>query len=191
MGMANAAIAQIFHSYGLPVYNSSGMTDSKLPDIQAGAEKAMSLVLDTLAGANYIHHAAGLLENMNTVAPEQFVIDNEIISMSRRVLRGLCVTDETLAIDAIERVGPGGNYLADDHTLEHMRNEFYYPTSIMNREGRDLWKEAGGEDARQRACRRVIDILKNHSPKPIDKKIDSKIREQFKPIVAQNKRVSG
>lgn len=191
IGLANAAIAQIFHSYGLPVYNSSGMTDSKLPDIQAGAEKAMSLVLDALAGANYIHHAAGLLENMSTVAPEQFVIDNEIIGMALRVLRGLRVTDETLAIDAIERVGPGGNYLTDDHTLKCMRKEFFYPSSIISREGRELWVEAGGEDARQRACRRAIDILTNHRPKPLDARIDSLIRERFKPIVALTERGSG
>ena len=69
--------------YRLPIYNSAGMTDAKIPDIQAGFEKAMSAVLAALAGSNFIHHAAGMLENMNTVAAEQFVIDNDILANHR------------------------------------------------------------------------------------------------------------
>ncbi len=183
-GLANAAIAQILDYYNLPLYNSAGMTDSKLPDIQAGFEKAMSLVIDALAGANYIHHAAGLLENMSTVAPEQFVIDNEIIGMTLRVLRGIEVNDETLAVDIINRVGPGGNYLMDDFTLKYMRDEYFYPSNVINREMRALWESHGDEDAKDRARKIAIDILKSHKPQPIDKKIDNLIKDKFNPIVA-------
>ena len=87
-GLANAAMAQIAQFYNLPVYNSAGMTDAMAPDIQAGFEKAMSVVLTALAGSNFIHHAAGMLESMNAVAPRQFVIDNDILGMALRVLRG-------------------------------------------------------------------------------------------------------
>jgi trimethylamine--corrinoid protein Co-methyltransferase len=184
MGLLNAAISQVLHSYGLPLYNSSGMTDSKIGDMQAGFEKAMSLVVDALAGANYIHHAAGLLENMSTVSAEQFVIDNEIIGMALRVLRGIEVNDETLAVDVIDRVGPGGNYLMEDFTIHHMRGEFFYPSSVISRELRALWESQGKSDAWERAYKRTVDILKNHKPKPIDRGLDSAIRERFKPIAA-------
>ena len=174
----------MLHSYGLPLYNSSGTTDSKIGDIQAGFEKAMSLVINALAGANYIHHAAGLLENMSTASAEQFVIDNEIIGMALRVLRGIEVNDETLAVDVIDRVGPGGNHLMDDFTLHHMREEFFYPSSVISRELRALWASHGSSDAWERACKRATDIMKTHKPKPIEKSIDIAIREKFNPIVA-------
>jgi trimethylamine--corrinoid protein Co-methyltransferase len=122
-GLTNAAMAQVAQFYPLPIYNSAGMTDAKLPDVQAGFEKAMSAVLAALAGSNFIHHAAGMLENMNSVAAEQFVIDNDILGMAMRVVRGIEVNDETLALDAIDEVGPGGHYLTAKHTLRHMRSE--------------------------------------------------------------------
>lgn len=184
MGLTNAAISQIFQYYRLPVYNSSGMTDSKLPDIQAGFEKAMSLVIDALSGANYIHHAAGLIQNMSTVAPEQFVIDNEIIGMALRVLRGIEVNEDTLAVDIINRVGPGGNYLMDDFTIKYMRDEFFYPSQVISRETRALWESQGSKDARDRAREITINILKSHKPQPIDNKIDILIKNKFNPIVA-------
>jgi trimethylamine--corrinoid protein Co-methyltransferase len=189
MGLANAAVAQILHSYGFPLYNSSGMTDSKLPDIQAGAEKAMSLVVDALSGANYIHHAAGLLENMTTVAPEQYVIDNEIIGMSLRIVKGIEVNEETLAVDAVHRTGPGGIYLMDDLTLRHMRDEFFYPSFVISREMRDLWRMAGKEDARRRARQVAFDFITHHAPVPIDPEIDSLIIKRYKPVtdLHQNK----
>ncbi len=183
MGLANAAVAQVFHSYNLPVYNSSGMTDSKIPDIQAGIEKAMSLVINALAGSNYIHHAAGLLENMTTVSPEQFVLDNEIIGMTLRVLRGMEVNDKTLAVDVINRVGPGGNFLMDDSTLKNMRDEFYYPSEVISREGREVWESRGGDDALERARKIAIAIMMNHPTKPIDKRINNLIINKFKPIL--------
>ena len=121
-GLANAAMAQMGQFYRLPLYNSAGMTDAKLPDVQAGFEKAMSAVLAALAGSNFIHHAAGMLENMSSVAAEQFVIDNDILGMAMRVVRGIEVNDETLALDVIDEVGPGGHYLMAKHTLRHMRS---------------------------------------------------------------------
>ncbi|HET90238.1 MAG TPA: trimethylamine methyltransferase, partial [Chloroflexi bacterium] len=178
-GLANAAMAQIAQFYNLPIYNSAGMTDAKIPDVQAGFEKAMSAVLAALAGSNFVHHAAGMLENMNTVAAEQFVIDNDILGMAMRVVRGIEVNDETLALDAIDAVGPGGHYLMAEHTLRHMRSEFYYPSVVVDRQGREQWEQDGGLDARQRARQLARDILAHHQPEPLDPTIVRQIRQQF------------
>jgi trimethylamine--corrinoid protein Co-methyltransferase len=178
-GLANAAMAQMAQFYHLPLYNSAGMTDAKIPDIQAGFEKAMSAVLTALAGSNFIHHAAGMLENMNTVAAEQFVIDNDILGMTMRVVRGIEVNDETLGLDVIDEIGPGGHYLMADHTLRYMRSEFYYPSAVVDRQGWDMWQAGGGLDARNRAKQIARDILTNHQPKPLDPEIEEWIRGRF------------
>jgi trimethylamine--corrinoid protein Co-methyltransferase len=163
----------------LPLYNSAGMTDSKIPDIQAGFEKGMSLVLAALAGSNYIHHAAGMLENMNSVAAEQYVIDNDIAGMALRVLRGIEVSEESLALDVIDRVGPGGHFLMEEHTLDHMRSELFYPSAVVDRQGRESWQETGGLDARERAKRIAREILATHRPEPLDPEVVQWVRDRF------------
>ena len=178
-GLTNAAMAQIAQFYKLPLYNSAGMTDAKVGDIQAGFEKGMSAVLAVLAGSNYIHHAAGMLENMNSVAAEQYVIDNEILGMALRVLRGVEVNEETLALDVIDQVGPGGHFLMEDHTLHNMRSEFYYPSKVVDRQGWEGWQEAGSLEARERARRIAGDIMATHRPEPLDPEVDKWIVERF------------
>jgi len=178
-GLTNAAMAQMAHFYRLPIYNSAGMTDAKLPDVQAGFEKAMSAVLAALAGSNFIHHAAGMLENMSSVAAEQFVIDNDILGMVMRVVRGIEVNDETLALDVIDEVGPGGHYLMAKHTLRHMRSELYYPSNVVDRQGWDMWQQDGALDAQERARRIARDILAEHRPEPLDPDVENWIRQRF------------
>jgi trimethylamine--corrinoid protein Co-methyltransferase len=182
-GLTNAAMAQMAHFYRLPMYNSAGLTDAKIPDAQAGFEKAMSVVLTALAGSNFIHHAAGMLENMSTVAAEQFVIDNDILGMAMRILQGIQVDDETLALDVIDQVGPGGHFLMSDHTIKHMRSELYYPSAVVDRQGWDAWKEDGEQDARARAQRIARNILSDHQPKPLDADTDRWIRERFELLI--------
>lgn len=183
-GLTNAAIAQMAQFYQLPLYNSAGMTDAKTSDIQAGFEKAMSTVLAAAAGSNFIHHAAGMLENMNMVAAEQYVIDNEILGMAMRVVRGIEVDDETLALDVIDQVGPGGHFLLAEHTVRHMRSELYYPSAVVDRQGWDGWQQDGGLDARERARRIARDILQHHQPAPLDPVVKQRIRRQFGPRIS-------
>jgi trimethylamine---corrinoid protein Co-methyltransferase len=177
-GMMQAGAAQLAQYYDVPIYCSAGMTDSKLPDQQAGYEKMLTLQLTAMAGASYIHHAVGMIENMNAVSYEQMVIDNDIITMVKRALRGIATDDEHLAGDVIARVGPGGNYLMDDHTLRHMRSEFSYPP-LADRRGREEWRATGGLDTRQRAAARVAQLLgeAEHSLLPAD--VDRDLRSRF------------
>ncbi len=179
LGIGNAAITQLAHRYEVPIYNSAGMTDSKLPDIQAGMEKAQSAIQVALAGANFIHHAAGMLEDMSTIAYEQFVIDNEMLGMAMRAVRGIEVDDDTLAVEAIDRVGPGGHYLADEHTMRYMRTEHYYPSRVFDRQGRDEWEDDGSTDAWLRARELAREILRKHEPELLDGEADAWIKEQF------------
>ena len=179
LGMTNAAITQMAHFYDVPIYNSAGMTESKLPDIQAGIEKTQSIIQVALAGSNFIHHAAGMLEDMSTIAYEQFVIDNDILGMAMRAVQGIEVNDETLALDVIDRVGPGSHFLADDHTFQHMRTEHYFPSEVINRQDRETWAQDQQGDARQRAREIARDLLENHQTTPLDSEVETWIREQF------------
>lgn len=177
-GLMNAAISQMAQHIGVPNYNSAGLTDSKIPDIQAGYEKAFSICLCVLAGSNFIHHAAGMLESMRAVAYEQFVIDDEIIGMALRLLRGITIDEETLAIDAIREAGPAGHFLSSLHTVKFMRQEYFRQT-LGDRQDREAWEKSGALDARERARRKAISILENHVPKGLDPKIDQEIRRRF------------
>jgi trimethylamine---corrinoid protein Co-methyltransferase len=177
-GLMNAAISQMARHIGVPNYNSAGLTDAKIPDIQSGYEKAFSLCLCALAGSNFIHHAAGMLESMKAVAYEQYVIDNEIIGMALRLLKGIRIDEETLGMDAIREAGPGGNYLSSPHTVRFMRQEYFRP-SVADRQNREAWEAAGAPDGRERARNLAKRILETHRPVAIDPAVDGEIRKRF------------
>ena len=111
-----------------------------------------------MAGADCIHLAAGILDSGNSIAYEQFVIDNELIGMIHRILTGIKVNEETMGFDVIKKVGPGGNYILEDHTVEHMMEEFFYP-SLSVRCNFDIWEERGRPDTLSRANDLVQNIL--------------------------------
>ncbi|MBL7177232.1 MAG: trimethylamine methyltransferase family protein [Desulfobacteraceae bacterium] len=172
----NAAISQLSQYIDIPNYNLAGVTDAKIPDAQAGYEKAFGLALAALAGSNYIHHAAGRIKD--GVAYEQYVIDNEIIGMAKRAVRGIQVNEETLAIDQIIDAGPGANYVASEHTLKFFRDEFFQPR-ISDRKARKAWEDSGCLDARERARLEAKRILENHQPLRIPESCDAQIRKKF------------
>jgi len=150
MGLVNAAGAQMAQFYKLPFYATGGMTDSKVLDTQCGYESALTSLLCALAGSNFIHDAAGLMEFAMTVCYEKFVIDNEIIGMVMRAVEGIRVDDDTLAFDLIKQVGPGGNFVTAKHTRRFMRSE-HYQTTISDRDSRDQWEAGGKKDIWVRA----------------------------------------
>jgi trimethylamine--corrinoid protein Co-methyltransferase len=177
-GMMQAAASQLAHHYGVPIYGSGGMSDSKLPDAQAGYEKMATLLLAAMGGCNYIHHAIGMVTNMSAASLEQAVMDDEVAGMVLRVLRGAEITEETLAVEAIARVGPGGHYLMDDHTLQFMRSELFHP-SLADRQNRSAWEVAGKLDARSRAAARAEKLLRDHEPMDLPVAVDKVIRSRF------------
>jgi len=177
MGLLNAAGAQMAQFYKLPFYATGGMTDSKVLDAQSGYESAVTGLLCALAGANFIHDAAGLMEFAMTVCYEKYVIDNEILGMVMRAVEGIRVNDDTLAFDLIKQVGPGGNFVAAKHTRRFMRSEHYQP-SLSDRDSRDEWEAKGGKTTWERASQRVEEIIANHDyslPAPVRQQVLSEI----------------
>ena len=177
-GIINAAVSQMAQFYKLPNYSTAGMTDSKVVDAQAGYEGGMMNLLVAMSGANYIHDAAGLMEFDLTASYEKLIIDDEIIGRCYRVLRGIEVTDDTLAIDLIDEVGAGGDFLGEEHTLGYMRTEFA-PNTISDRTLREYWVAAGSLDTTQRANLLAKKILAEHEPAGIPAELDRQIRERF------------
>ena len=181
--LMHAAVAQLGQFYNLPVYNSSGLTDAKVPDIQAGYEKGITSLAAALAGANYIHHSAGFLESMLTVAYEQYVIDDDVNGSIMRMVRGIEVNDETLSVDVIEQVCRGeGHYLGTQQSLELMNSEYYYPHT-GDRQRRQDWEAAGSQDMWQRARERAREILRSHRPPPLPPGADEAIRQRFEIVL--------
>ena len=178
-GMMNAAIHQLAHHIKVPNYNSSGLTDSKIPDSQASWEKALTTVLAAMGGSNYIHHAAGMLESMLTVAYEQYVIDDEIIGMSCKVLDGIPVDAEHLALEAIDEVGPGGSFIMSPHTMTHMRQEYYGGNGVSDQDSREKWSEKGSLDTRTRARKMAQKILAEEEKVLIPPEVEMAIREKY------------
>lgn len=158
MGLMNAGAAQMAQYYKLPYYATAGMTDSKAIDAQAGYESAITSTLVALAGANFIHDAAGFVEFCMTASFDKLVVDNEIIGMVMRAVEGIEVSDKTLALDEIKKVGPGGHFVSSRHTRKFMRTEQYQP-QLSDRDTREQWQDSGGQDAWQRATRFVNQVL--------------------------------
>ena len=177
-GLINACAAQMAQFYGLPFYGTAGQSDSKVLDGQAGFEGAITNLLVGMAGGNFIHDAVGLLEFCMTASYEKYVMDNEILGEVMRVLQGVDVTEETLAVHVTAEVGPGGNFLQEDHTFDHMREE-HFPPLVADRQPRELWEKAGKKDTQQRCHEIVLDVLANHKPEPVDAGVVAEIRKRF------------
>ena len=178
-GMMNAAIHQLAAHIRLPNYNSAGLTDAKLPDAQAGWEKAMTILLGAMGGSNYMHHSAGMLESMLTVAPEQYVIDDEIIGMACKVLKGIAVDAEHLALEVIDTVGPSGNFMMSPHTMQYMRSEYFQGNGVTDRKSRHQWDQGGSTDTRERAKAIARKILAAEENSYIPADIEHALRKKF------------
>jgi len=181
MGLINAGAAQMAQFLRLPNYTTAGMSDSKTVDVQNGYEKAITNILVALAGSNFIHDAAGLIEFALTASYKQYVIDNEIIGMTMRAVRGIEVCDETIALEAFRRVGPGGNFVTDLHTRDWMRKEHFIP-KLSNRQLRVEWEEAGRPVLEEKARARAREILASHQPLGIPAGVEAQVRQAFPQI---------
>lgn len=182
-GLLNAGGAQMAQYYKIPIYATSGMTDAKVPDIQSGYEKALSSLMVALSGGNYIHDAVGVLGFGTTVSYEHYVIDDEINGMILRMVNGIEVNDDTLALDLIKSVGPGGVFCNQKHTVKHLRSELFFPKVSDRLPTRDEWLARGGKSTREKARDITKEILRTHQPAPISPDVDKQIRESIPNIV--------
>jgi trimethylamine--corrinoid protein Co-methyltransferase len=176
LGLMNSVAAQMSQRYGIPLYATGGMSDAKVSDTQAGYEKALQLLLVALSGGNYIHDAAGLLDHCLTFSYEQYVIDNEICGMVARALGGLAFSDETMALGLIDKVGPGGHFLGERHTLNHLRSEHFLP-ELADRDSRASWERKGSRSVVEKARARARQILNTHQTTPLPEGVDRELRQ--------------
>jgi len=160
VGMAELA----HHIYRVPVWGFSGCSDSKLADMQAGIESALWILLTALSGSNLVHDV-GYIESGLTCSYEMIVTGDEIISFVRRLMAGIQVNPETLALDVIDRVGPGGDYMGDPHTARHFRNVWY--PRLLDRRAHHAWIEAGEPTVVKTANQVAREILATHAPEPL------------------------
>jgi trimethylamine--corrinoid protein Co-methyltransferase len=159
------AMAEMAHYYyHKPVWGFAGCSDSKLPDTQAGIESALWIMSMALSGANLIHDV-GYIESGLTASLDMMVMGDEIISFVCRLMRGIEVTPETLGLDVINKVGPGGSYLNAPHTMQNFR-QVWYPR-VLDRHNYSGWMKAGQPTANKTAHEIALDAIANHKPVPI------------------------
>ena len=164
ISLMKAAMAQMAQFYQLPFFGTAGATDAKFPDTQAGAEAAFSLLSAALIGANLVHDAGSWLDHGSLASPAFMVLVNEILYMVNQYMRGISVDDESLAIDLIDKIGPGGHYLNEDHTMEHFRDVWY--SDLFDRKVYDVWLEEGGKKFEQRLQDKTTTLME-HQPEPL------------------------
>ena len=156
------------------------MSDAKAVDAQMGMEKALSSLACGLSGANMVYESSGMMASLLGVSYEAFLLDNEMLSHVYRMIRGVEVSEETLAFEAMKSVITGeGHFIGETQTMEAMERDYYYP-KLGDRLEPTTWAETGALDAWQRANLEVRDILAKHQPDYIDESTDRIIRERFK-----------
>jgi trimethylamine--corrinoid protein Co-methyltransferase len=159
-----AALTEMAHYLHLPMFSTAGCTDAVDFDQQAAAESSISCLMAALSGANLVHDV-GFTEAANSASLELIVATDEFISMVKSIMKGIEITTGTLALDVIAKVGPGGSYLTEDHTLHNFRDNWF--PRLLNRDNYQQWVTSGGLSLGDKANQRVLQILKEHKPKPL------------------------
>lgn len=172
--LATSALTDMARYYRLPMFSIAGCSDSNIYDQQAALEASIWTVLSTLNGGNLVHDV-GYINNGLTTSYEQIVVTNEVVGMVRRITGGFNINEETLALELINQVGPGGEFLTSQHTLEHFKENWF--TDLISRTPYETWENAGRKDLRQRANEKVKFIFGNHHPEPLEKKHQNELKQ--------------
>ncbi|MGD2187443.1 MAG: trimethylamine methyltransferase family protein [Desulfobacterales bacterium] len=143
MALMVGAMAQMAQYYKLPFFGTAGSTDAKFCDAQAAAEATLQCLSSAAIGSSLVHDCSSWMDHGSLVSPAFMVLVNEILHNVNQYMRGVPVTQETLAIDLIDRVGPGAHYLQEEHTMEHFREVWY--SKLFDRSVYDQWKEMGAK----------------------------------------------
>jgi trimethylamine--corrinoid protein Co-methyltransferase len=159
------AMTQLGKFHGFPVYINVGLTDSKRPDAQAGLESGVTLVLGAAAGADIFGHM-GICGVDQAASLDILVMQNEVISYVESVSRQVEISDDTLGLDIIAKIGIGGTFIDTEFTVDHFRRELWFPV-LLDRNYYEAWLDAGGKSMEERCGSRKEDILRNHRPEPL------------------------
>ncbi|MGD2270126.1 MAG: trimethylamine methyltransferase family protein [Desulfobacterales bacterium] len=168
MSLMTAAVSQMAQYYRLPFFGTAGCTDAKFPDPQAAAEVAFSCLSSALAGANLVHDAGSWIDHGSLVSPAFMVLVNEVLDMVKQYMHGISVNKETLAIELIDRIGPGGHYLDEDHTMRHFRDVWY--SNLFDRTIYDVWQQQGAKRFEERLREKTLEAM-DHKPVALSSEI--------------------
>lgn len=170
--LARVMAAEMGRFYGMPVWGYAAHSDSKVVDAQAAVSAQFSVQVALMAGTN-LNHDVGYLESGVAISPEMMVLTDEIISQTRRFVAGVRLDDEALALDVIDAVGPGGQFLDHEHTLTHWR-ELWVP-QIFDRQRLDKWQQDGAKDTKARLRDKTIALMETHRPEPLPASVEAEI----------------
>ena len=173
--LTNAAVTEMIRFLGVPSYGTGGCSDAKTLDEQAAVECSVSSYLQVFSGTDLIHDV-GFIESGMTTSFDVLVLTDEVIQTVKRFFNGMEIDEAHLALDVIHKVGPGGHFLSESHTLENFRKEYWLP-GLMDRDNYETWCEKGSMNFSERIKEKVKSILNNHRPLLIDGKKKTKILE--------------
>lgn len=165
MSLNSAAMSDISRYLGVPCMGTAGASESKVTDLQAAIESAVQVVLSGLSGATLVHDV-GFLDCAQIGSLEMLVMNDEIIAMTRRIMRGIEISDDTLMLDLIDKVGPGGQFISAKETAKRCRAEIWKP-SLMDRAPLANWQAAGAQTMNERIRTKLHKILSTHTPLPL------------------------
>jgi len=164
--LLNCAISELCKFIQIPMFGTAGCSDAKRIDEQAAIELALSVITQILSGANLIHDI-GYLDLGLTGSFDMIVMNDQIIAMAKRFMRGINTDDEHLALEVTDNVGPGSSYLTEKHTLKHFKTEHWEP-KLMDRGNYERWVKNGRKGLGERVNEKVKSILAEHKPEPLE-----------------------
>ena len=186
LSLLSAGLTEVARMLGLPMWSTGGCTDAKTVDEQAAIEAAISIAMAGLSGPNLVHDV-GYVDSAMTGSLGMLVMCNEIIAMVRRVVGGMEVSPETLALEVIDAVGPGGNFIGEEHTVKRYRSECYFP-ELADRSNVENWEARGAMTMGQRIEQRVKEILGSHEVPPLADEVVAQFDEVLSAAVARSER---
>ena len=168
LSMMCGGLAQMAQYYGLPFFGTAGATDAKVNDAQAGAEAAFQCLASAAIGSGLVHDCSSWMDHGSLVSPGFMVLVNEILYMVHQFMKGIEVSNDSLCVDLIEKVGPGGNYLQEPHTFQNFRKVFY--SDLFDRSILDTWKAAGSPSFEDRLRAKTLKLME-HEPDPLGNEV--------------------
>ena len=177
LSMMCGALAQMAQYYGLPFFGTAGATDAKFNDVQAGVEATFQCLASAAIGAGLVHDCSSWMDHGSVVSPAFMVLVNEILGMVKQFMKGIEVSDDTLCVDLIEKIGPGGNYLLEPHTMQNFR-QVHYP-ELFDRTMMESWKSKGGKIFDDRLREKTLADLE-HIPAPLPDGVIKELDEMQK-----------
>jgi trimethylamine--corrinoid protein Co-methyltransferase len=168
-----AAAADLAHYLGLPFMGTAGASESKLVDSQAALEISMQILISAMSGACLVHDV-GFLDCADIGSLSLLIMADEIIAMAKRIMRGLQITQDKIMLDLIEKVGPGGHFLAESESVSLCRSEVWVP-KLLDRDSYVIWQGKGGITMEERLNTKLRKILETHQPAPLPEGAQEKI----------------